>query len=263
MSKTGSADCTKSAQAIHTLPNLDYRSFVLKNEIEQKETSPLPENTWKIQTFTLAKENHVLLHLLVNTNSDECLTACVSETFSLRPSNPHSAQALFQIKRLGDIKLQKRIFQVFFDAETVKKKYFGILILAQVMVPFNVTEKPNRKQINEALKTLKAKSRSLTAILKACECQVKRLTKKEQLGYIKEKKVSIDDIIIFKNVEELISLLPNVSSFTTRSIEAATRPIHISKNSKTSANFFHHFFQPASEELPHANPKKLICKETN
>ncbi len=257
MSKANSSKAPKLTQEINFLPNDNDSSSFPRKETRQSE-SILPDNVaWEIQTIEVPRKPYALLHLLTNTETHACLAACVSEMFCLLPLNLHSTRALLEITRLGDIKLQKRMIQITLDTNTSKEEYMGLLVLAQVMTPFNVTDKPNKNQLKEVMKSLEAKSHSFTAILNACECQVKKLTNKEQLHYMREKDVNIEDVILFENREDLEVLFSKQYESSTSSSVGKSIQIPITKISRSSVDLEHYFshvpFKTRSETKKNQN----------
>ncbi len=263
MSKASFTNVSESTQEAHFIENPNSLPFTPSDETQQNKGAFSHNNAWKIRTYALPKEQHILLHLYNDTAAQKCLAACVSEMFCLLPLNSHSAQAISRIVRLGDIKLQKRLFRIKLNDNASNEEHVGLLILAQVMVPVEVIEEPNKTQINAALTTLKLKSRSFTAILEACECQVRKLTTKEQLLYMKEENINIDDVVVFKNMEELVTLLPDTRRLlpSSKNVSKSTSPGL--KNYDIPSDFFHHFFQPTPEKTSQLDLKKTNCTEVS
>ncbi len=237
-------------------PKTNIISLFPKNETQQKEHCFFQDVTWKIRTYKIPQKKHVLLHLLIDTTSHTIIAACISEMYCVLPTNERNVKTISKIVRLGDIKIQKRIVRVVFDKDDLKQEFMGVLLLAQIMVSFKVIGRLNKSQISEALKTLEEKRRFFTDVLKASECQIKRLTRKEQLHYMEEGEINVNDVILFENSKDLLSFLPKQSNASESTMQTL-----FTQTSENVPNIFQRFFYLPSERTSSIDKEQKNCKE--
>ncbi|MFX0208227.1 MAG: hypothetical protein ACFFDT_19740, partial [Candidatus Hodarchaeota archaeon] len=251
----------RSTQEDEYLSNPNYVPSFSIDENHQEESYFLQNGSLSIRTYAIPQAKHGFLHFLVDVASNAFLSGYVSETFCILPLNQLSAKTLFQLVRFGEIRIQKRVVRIILEKNESKQEYIGILILAQVTVACELTNKPTKSQISEAVKKLKEETEVLTTVLKQNKIQIKRLTRKEQLNYLKGGEINIDHVVLFENVEQLELLLPKRRKVSTFSPQSTISELPIVKITEGSSNVFHRFFQLPIEKTALGKKTLTICQE--
>ncbi len=249
MFKVRSRSTSGSTQEEYSFFKPNHISFFSIDKNQQEDSNSFQNDTLSIRTYAIPREKHVLLHLLTNETFNTCLAGCVSEILCLLPFNQRGAKNLFDIIHFGNIKLIKRVVRITSNNNTSQQEFMGLLILAQVMVSFPVTKNPTKQQLKEVVNQLKEDSQVYTKVLKVNGCRVKRLTRKEQLHYLKDGEVRLKDVIFFQKEEDLISFLPKRIQLSNPSLVRSPTMIPVSKIPKVPTNIFHRFYQIPTKEV--------------